>query len=157
MLKLEITAISTFALIFFTHSALSQGNSEVNKKSSVTRVKVFDNFIGQGYKMATDAAILNSKKGVLIVLLSTTTDTKLYEDVIDVTDTEAAFGRTRMVIILADPAADTIRNHVSLFANGKGCYTAFELSGNRGLGSGVEFSQDLRKIYDAEIKPLEKH
>lgn len=120
------------------------------------QVQVFDDFIGQGYKIATDAAILNSKKGVLIVLLSTAPDTKLYDDVIDIVDTEAAFGRTRMVIILADRAADTIRNHVRLFANGKPQYIAFELSGNRGFGSGVEFSQDLRMVYDMCIKPLEQ-
>ena len=118
-------------------------------------VKVFDDFVGKGYKTATDAAILNSKKGVLIVLLSSPHDGgKLDEDVKNIAQEVSNTGRNRIVIILADQAADTIRNHVRLFANGKGQYLAFEKE-NYGAGSGVQLSRAIRKVYDAEIRPLE--
>lgn len=119
------------------------------------RVQVFDNFIGQGYKTATDAAILNSKKGVLIVLLSSQHDGgKLDEDAKNIAQEISNTGRERMVIILADQAADTIHNHVRLFANGKGHYMAFERE-DYGAGSGVQLRNAMRYVYDMEIKPLE--
>lgn len=151
--QIKICAIPIITLALSTHT---HAQKEKLKTSPVTHVKVFDDFIGKGYKTATDAAILNSKKGVLIVLLSSPHDGgKLDEDVKNIAQEVSNTGRNRIVIILADPLPDTIGHHVRLFANGKPQYIAFALSDNRGMGSGVEFSRALKTVYDACIRPLE--
>lgn len=143
-------------LLLCSNPVLSQTDEHRQEASNVTPVKVFDNFVGQGYEIAREAAIFNSKKGVLMILIcSDDTATKLHRDVKYVAQLAMNVNRPRMAIILADkPAQDSIRDNITLYANGKWAYTAFE-TGNNGAGDGVQVLKAIREVYDGLIKPLE--
>lgn len=148
----KVTCVKVFDLLRYWGKEQSRGADGAGPP----RILVFDNFVGKGYEIAREAAVYNSKKGVLIILVcSNDTASKLNRDVKEVAQECMNVNRPRMVIILADkPAQDSIRDNVKIYAHGEWVYSAYE-KGDTGLGTGVQFYRDLRIIYDGAIKPEE--
>lgn len=163
-LKKTFIGATIFALPLLGGKALAQSNdnaktvafndaskAKVETVKEVPKVKVFD-LRGRGVELAENSAQLNSKKGALIALV-TSTNPVLAKEVIDIMNHQKISGRDRVIVVLGDKP-DGVRNSVLLFANGKfkGLWNVEDANAEDIMTS--KFAVETSKIYDSEVVPV---
>ncbi|MEQ8357874.1 MAG: hypothetical protein RH860_00195 [Cytophagales bacterium] len=163
-LKKTFIGATILALPLLGGKALAQSNdnaktvafndaskAKVETVKEVPKVKVFD-LRGRGVELAENSAQLNSKKGALIALV-TSTNPVLAKEVIEVMELQKISGRDRVFVVLGDKQ-NGLDNSVALFANGKfkGLWTVDDANAEDIMTS--KFFKEARKIYDSEVVPV---